>query len=327
LYCSIVISISNLDAQQNAQQQKAARESFDLLKRLPPLLLEELGFKTKQMITKCSLGKPLPAYIVWLGSLKKFKPGDNPSEIPKDVKEFNYPVYACEMPISSVTIRKRNGKWAFTAIGGKEILYAEHARRIHSSPGSIQKSSYFMVQVQAMVLTFLGYYSEDKLYLIPTHEHPDLKFELYKPVPAEQVFLELKRFVEKYETLPALSSTSPLFTVGKEELQPGESTWLKITIKGLYRYKKLDLELPFRLQNKTPGIVSMEGGNIQHHIIHPEEIDSDGIYTMTRILTGKVPGIFNISIEFDQQTVHETHEKTRKKLEVGNEDSKFGSAN
>lgn len=298
LYCSIVTSISNLGAQQNAQQQKAAQESFNLLKQLPPPILEELGFKPPGMINKSSLGHPLPAYIVCLGSLKKFKPGDNPSEIPKDVKEFNYPIYACEMPVSSVTIRKRSGKWTFAAIGGKEVLYAEHARKIHSSPGTIQNSSYFMVQVQAMILTFLGYYSEDKLYLIPTHEHPGLKFELYKPVPAGEVFIELKRFVEKYETLPAPSTPSPLFTVGKEELQPGESTSLKITIKGLYRYKKQDLELPFRLRNKTPGIVSMEGGNIQKHIIRPEDIDSNGIYTMTRILTGKIPGTFNIGIEF-----------------------------
>ena len=50
LYCSIVISISNLDAQQNAQQQKASRESFNLLKQLPSPILEELGFKTKQMM-------------------------------------------------------------------------------------------------------------------------------------------------------------------------------------------------------------------------------------------------------------------------------------
>ena len=298
LYCSMVISISNLDAQQNAQQQKAAQESFDLLRQLPSPILEELGFKTKHMINQSSLGNPLPTYIVWLGRLKAFTAGDKPGEILQDVKELNYPVYACEMPVSSITTRKRNGKWSFAAIGGKEVLYAEQARKIHAGPGAAQKTSYFMVQVQAMILTFLGYYSEDKLYLIPTHEHPDLRFELYKPVPAGQVFLELKRFVEKYEKGLALATASPLFTVGKEELQPGESTWLKITIKGLIRYKILNLELHFRLQNKTPDIVSMEGGNLQHHIIRPEDIDPDGIYTMTRILTGMVPGKFNIGIEF-----------------------------
>jgi hypothetical protein len=294
----MVISISNLDAQQNAQQQKAAQESFNLLKRLPVPILEELGFKTRQMINQSSLGNPLQAYIVWLGSLKTFTEGDKPGEILQDVKELNYPVYACEMPVSSITIRKRNGKWTFAAIGGKEVLYAEYARKIHPGPGVTQHSSYFMVQVQAMVLTFLGYYSEGKLFLIPTHGHPDLKFELYKPVPAENIFIELKRFVEKYENLLALSSASPLFTVGKEELQPGESTWLKITIKGLYRFKQLGLAFPFLLRNKTPGIVNMEGGNLQHHIIRPEDIDPDGIYTMTRILTGMVPGKFNIGIEF-----------------------------
>ncbi|NIM13203.1 MAG: hypothetical protein GTO45_13885 [Candidatus Aminicenantes bacterium] len=299
---SIVINVSHLDAQQNNNdtRQKAAQESLDLLKQLPPPVLEKLGFETRQMINESSLGKPLQAYIIWLGSLKEFKQGDDPGGMLKDVDEFNYPVYACEMPISSVTIRKRKEKWAFAAIGGREILSAENARLKHSASNPIPPPSYFMVQIQAMSLTFLGYDSEGKMYLIPTHEHPDLEnYEPYKPVLAEEVFIELKRFIEKYENLPALSSSSPLLTVGKEELAPGESTWLKITVKGLYRYKKLNKELPFRLQNKTPDIGSMEGGNTQTHIIRPGDIDSYGIYTMTRILTGKVPGKFYIRIDFE----------------------------
>lgn len=207
---------------ENLEQQKAVRESFNLLRQLPHPILEELGFKTRRMINQSSLGNPLPAYIVWSDSLKTFTEDNKPGEILPDVKEINYPVYACEMPISSVTIRNRKGKWVFAAIGGKEVLYAEHARKIHAGPGATQESSYFMVQVQIMVLTFLGYYVEDKLYLIPTHE------------------------------------------------------------------------LPYRLQNKTPGIVSMEGGNLQHDIIRPEDIDPDGRYTIIRTLRGKVPGEFNI---------------------------------
>ena len=66
-----------------------------------------------------------------------------------------------------------------------------------------------------------------------------------------------------------------------------------------YRYKKLEIGLPFRLENKTPGIVSIEGGNLQKHIIRPGDINSNGIYAMARILAGKVPGKFNVSIEFE----------------------------
>jgi hypothetical protein len=298
---SIVINVSNLNAQQNNNtRQKAAQESLVLLKQLPPSVLEKLGFETKQMINESTLGKPLKAYIIWLGSLKTFKQGDDPGGILKDVKECNYPVYACKMPVSSVTIRKRKEKWAFAAIGGREIVSAEYARLKHSATSTISPPSYYIVQIQAMGLTFLGYDSDTKMYLIPTHKHPDLEeYEPYKPVSAEEIFIELKRIIEKYKNLPALSSSSPRLTLGKEKLAPGESTWLKITFKGLYRYKKLDRELPFRLQNKTPGIVSMEGGNTQSHVIHPEDIDSYGIYIMTRTLTGKVRGKFNIRIDFE----------------------------
>ncbi|MGD2092947.1 MAG: hypothetical protein PVH61_42685 [Candidatus Aminicenantes bacterium] len=302
LFCIMVTSVSNLEAQpqQNAQQQEAAMESLKLLKKLPIPVLMELGYKTRKMVNESKLETPLKTYIIWPGSLKTFQSGDDPGEMLQDVEELNYPVYTCEIPITSVTIRKRNGKWTFAAIGGREILYADLARNILSDSGSMPRSDYFIVQIQPMGLTFLGYYSGGTLYLVLTHHHPDLEgYELYNPLLAEEVFIELKHFVEKYETLPALSSTSPLFTVGKEELHPGESTWLKITLRGLNRYKKLGFELPFRLQNKTPGIVSMEGGNIQQHIIRPEDIDPEGIYTITRTLIGNVPGKFNISIDFE----------------------------
>lgn len=300
LYLSFMLCSGTIAGVTNQKaQQKAARESIRLLKQLPMTIVRELGFKTERMVKDSSLGKPLKGYIISLDNILEFKQNHDPGKIPVDVKEVNYPVYVSEKSVSSITIREKQGKWEFAVMGRKEILFAEQARQIHtaSSPGS--PHSYFMVQIPAMYLTFLAYYLDGILYLIPTHEDPDLEFPLYESVLAEDLFLELKPIVEKFANLMAPSSASVQLAVGKLKLKRGESTWLKITIKGLDRYKILDLAFPFLLLNKTPGIVSMKGGNKQKHIIRPEEIDSYGIYTMTRTLTGKVPGTYNISIEFE----------------------------
>lgn len=182
------ITIDNIN--EALTQQKTARQSLDLLKQLPGPILEELGFKSKQMLNDSSLGEALQVYLVGLNLLKAFEANRDPVKILEDADEANFPVHVNEKSISSITIRKRNGKWVCAVIGKKEPLFAEQARLKQDA-----SHPYFMVQVQPLYLTFLAYFSADKLYLIPTHEDPDLEFPLYKPVPAEEVFFKLKDYL------------------------------------------------------------------------------------------------------------------------------------
>jgi len=166
----------------------AALESLELLKALPWPLLKELGFKSKRVVEKISLGKK-PLYSLGIGK----KPGN--------AVEAHYPVKVDKELVNAVTIRKRGGKWAFAVIGDRGALSAVKAMKETPAP---RGTAFFMVQIQSMNLTFLAFFSEDEdedediiLYLIPTHEDPDLTFPLYKPVPAEEVFLELKYSLEQ----------------------------------------------------------------------------------------------------------------------------------
>ncbi|MCP5105584.1 MAG: hypothetical protein GY950_19515, partial [bacterium] len=79
--------------------------------------------------------------------------------------------------------------------------------------------------------------------------------------------------------------------VEKLPLKPLETTTLTITIIGL---DTLENDARLRLQNNSPGIVSMEGGNIQTHTIRAGDIKADGTYTMKRTLIGKLPGTFRM---------------------------------
>ena len=79
--------------------------------------------------------------------------------------------------------------------------------------------------------------------------------------------------------------------VAKTKLNRGEQTPLTVTVKGL---EGLDHKLPLRVENKTPQIVDMEGGQAKTIIIDPADVTPGGIYTHQSMLTGVLPGDFRI---------------------------------
>jgi hypothetical protein len=77
----------------------------------------------------------------------------------------------------------------------------------------------------------------------------------------------------------------------------GQTTVLTVVVSGLDGLKQ---DVPFELVNHSPGVVSMEGGNIQNLLIrgdtsHASDVQRNGTYTTTRTLTGITPGSFNIT--------------------------------
>ena len=166
-----------------------------LLRALPWPLLKELGFEAKAMVGKSQLGKQ-PFYTLGMGSGR----WQDSEEIPGDVLEVHYPVEVDKELVTAITLRKRGGKWKFAVIGDSRALSA--VKTLKEIPVPREPPSYFLVQIQSLNLSFLAYFLEEEeeeqiLYLIPTHEDPDLKFPLYEPVPAVEVFLELKVLLEQ----------------------------------------------------------------------------------------------------------------------------------
>lgn len=83
-----------------------------------------------------------------------------------------------------------------------------------------------------------------------------------------------------------------ILTAPKLSLRRGEQTTLTVTVEGL---KGFEEDLPLHLQNFSPEIIQMEGGNSQNFSIHPEEYKYGGIYSLNRRLTGVRPGNFKIT--------------------------------
>ena len=152
------------------------------------------------MVKKSKLGKKT-FYTLGMGSGRWQDTG----EIPGNVLEVHYPVEVDKELVTSITIRKRRRKWVLAVISDNRALSAVKTLNEMIAPRG--EPSYFMVQIQSMNLSFLAYFLEEEkeemekdniiLYLTPTHEDPDLPFPLYVPVPAAEVFLELKYLLEQ----------------------------------------------------------------------------------------------------------------------------------
>ncbi len=78
----------------------------------------------------------------------------------------------------------------------------------------------------------------------------------------------------------------------KLRLKKGEQTTLTVQVLGL---EGLQEEIPISLENKSPAVVSMEGGESQTVTVHPEEVGPEGVYTISKTLTGIQTGPFSIA--------------------------------
>ncbi|SRR5260370_1658498 len=80
-------------------------------------------------------------------------------------------------------------------------------------------------------------------------------------------------------------------SAGKTNLLKGERTQLSITIYGLEGLKE---PVSLRLENNSPGVVTIKGGNVQTFSVDPKQV-VDGQVLLTRTLSGIRPGAFAIS--------------------------------
>jgi hypothetical protein len=78
-------------------------------------------------------------------------------------------------------------------------------------------------------------------------------------------------------------------SIGKSKLKKGESTEIVVIVRGL---EGLEDEIPLQIENKTPNLVKMEESGLIS--IQPEDVQEGGVYTFRTVITGIMPGNFNI---------------------------------
>jgi len=247
----------HLENKGNTQPGASAKEGLALLKALPWPIQKELGFESKAMVEKSKLGKKS---FCTLGM--GFGRWQDCKEIHGDLLEVHYPVEVEKKLVTSITIRKREEKWVFGVLNDSSAFSAVKA--LNEIPGR-EETSYFLVQIQSMNLDFLACFLEQeeeereedniKLYLVPTHEDPDLHFSPYVPVPAAEVFLELKSLLEQMaeekggEVLKSqLAGYWKDLDKALEDLDSGDKTW---ALEGLKRAVDIINQVFFQLESQN----------------------------------------------------------------------------
>jgi len=195
LFLGLTLSMA---AQDDPAEDKGADKTHQKLKKLPGGILKDLGL-SEEDAAKTTRGTKLKVYILGLDKLKAFTSGDNAKKVLVDTKETVYPLYVGNTLKTSISIRKGSGGWKDASMGGTEIHMVEPVRNTHSKANNISVKSYFIVRVPAMYLSFLGYDKGNDLFLIPTHKHPDVKLEVGKSLPADDVYAKIKPLVAKYK--------------------------------------------------------------------------------------------------------------------------------
>ncbi len=97
------------------------------------------------------------------------------------------------------------------------------------------------------------------------------------------------------ETKGTYRNVGVKLTAPKTNLMKGEKTTLTVQVTGL---AGIINDVPLQLE-KT-GTVAMQDGDMQHMQIRPQDVDRNGVFTLTRAITGVKPGGFNVTA-----TVHD----------------------
>ena len=117
-----------------------------------------MGFRSAEEFSHATIGDPSSLFGVGVDKLADYKPEADPQSMLVDVHRLMYPVMVGGEGRALITVEQKEGKWRFVSFGDPEVAKNLVRVRGHKSaaPGGSAPSSYFMVRVNSLFLTFLG---------------------------------------------------------------------------------------------------------------------------------------------------------------------------
>jgi hypothetical protein len=103
--------------------------------------------------------------------------------------------------------------------------------------------------------------------------------------PATLMLQEGTRTAQGPFNIVKLSLTAPTTTLTR-----GQHVYVTATVEGLQGVPESWLVL----RNQTPDVATLDGGDDQFLVIHPSDLQPDGRLVLTRMVTGKKPGVFAV---------------------------------
>jgi len=188
LFCGVNIFMS---AQEEVAQDAGADKTQQALKKLPPQLLKMLNM-TEEEAAQTTRGEKLKVYEISFIKLGKFKAGDNAKALLIHNNEIVYPIYVGNELKTALSVRKIKNEWQTASMGSGDIQFLEKVRKEHALANKLNIKSYYIVRVNSLYMSFLGYDKGNDMYLIPTHESQDPQLVVGKEMPADEVFTRIQ---------------------------------------------------------------------------------------------------------------------------------------
>jgi hypothetical protein len=187
-----------------SQSRPAAIKALETLRKLADGdNYSSMGFESAGEAGQAELGEPLVLFYVRLDELRKFRPEVAPISLLKGGAKVQYPVVVGGQVRSSITLDNNGRGWdAVSYGGGKAARAVQTVRSGLAKSGDQLKPPYFLVDVLALGLSFIGALQGDKLLLVPVHEDRQARWKPGTPLAADRVFTELVRDAEAYNELP-----------------------------------------------------------------------------------------------------------------------------
>jgi len=158
----------------------AASDSLKLFTVLVTLEnAKKMGFDDGVVETSdLSLGQPFPVFYIRHDALAERQEGSEVKELLQDRNEMLFPVRKAGKLVSSITVTRKNGGWAFKSLGNANLIKDLVEVRNKNAAGSGRpKSEYFIVHVPSMYHIFVGHYdASGKLRLTYVHDEPEHEF-------------------------------------------------------------------------------------------------------------------------------------------------------
>lgn len=160
-----------------------------------------LGFDSADEVKSARAEPALPVYMVRLDALQSYAPGTDAAALLTPLEKAIVPLSVSGDVKSSVTVEIRDGKWTAEGFGAPKLARALAAAR-RAVPASAQGSSFFVVQVAALGMYFLGHAEGGRLMLTTLIDEPTLRAPALRTMPAADVFSALVPIARQHNGLP-----------------------------------------------------------------------------------------------------------------------------
>jgi hypothetical protein len=178
-----------------AQSQPAAQAALQTFRHIVDSQnYKAMGLDSVGDTGSTALGDPLVVFYVPLDTLRTYQSNANALGLLIGGDRVLYPVLLGRVTRSSITVARDTSGWRGVSYGGPNTarLVWKALNEAISRPAG-RSRRYFLVDVLALNLQFLGYEEHGKLFLIPLLDDPRRKLTAGKPKGGERVFAQLGR--------------------------------------------------------------------------------------------------------------------------------------